>query len=123
MDPRLAWYSPEQLGLAHDLWTSICEAQIGVDNMSLNNSNPNLDHRKSQEFISLNYTNNFERKCAPTNRQNNIHNQENGYKRKWGNRASTYGLNHSNYKHLLREDGGLTPWKPKHKKYRPDILG
>lgn len=122
MDPRIAWYPPEQLGVAHDVWTRIIEAQIGVDNMSLNNSNPNLDH-KPAEFISLDITNNFDQKSAPTNRQNSIHNQENSFKRKRDNRASTYGLNHSSYKHLLKEDGGLTPWKPKKKKYQPDVIG
>ncbi|XP_021373819.1 non-canonical poly(A) RNA polymerase PAPD7-like isoform X2 [Mizuhopecten yessoensis] len=122
MDPRIAWYPPEQLGVAHDVWTRIIEAQIGVDNMSLNNSNPNLDH-KPAEFIPLDITNNFDHKSAPTNRQNSIHNQENSFKRKRDNRASTYGLNHSSYKHLLKEDGGLTPWKPKKKKYQPDVIG
>ena len=59
MDPRIAWYPPEQLGLAHDLWTSIWEAEIGVDSMSLNNSNPNLD-QKPTEYIPLDYTNNLD---------------------------------------------------------------
>jgi len=122
MDARIAWYQPEQLGVAHDVWTSIIEAQIGVDNMSLNNSNPNLD-RKPQEYIPLNITNNFEFKNGATNRQNNINNQENNCKRKRDNRASTYGLNHSAYKHLLKEDGGLTPWKPRNQGYRPDVIG
>jgi len=123
MDPRIAWYPPEHLGLAHDLWTSIWEAEIGVDNMSLNNSNPNLD-QKAQEYIPLNYANNFDQKLAVNNRQNSIQNSQNQYKRKRDNKASTYGLNHSSNKHFLREDGGLTPWKPRGKLYKlPGHIG
>lgn len=121
MDPRIAWYPPEQLGVAHDIWTKIIEAQIGVDDMSLNNSNPNLDH-KQQEFIPI-ITNDFEHKYAPTNRQNHYQNEQNRLKKKSDNRASTYGLNHSSNKHFLREDGGLTPWIPKSKKYSSDVIG
>ncbi|XP_060601859.1 terminal nucleotidyltransferase 4B-like [Ruditapes philippinarum] len=123
MDPRIAWYPPEHLGLAHDIWTTIWEAEIGVDNMSLNNSNPNLD-QKAQEYIPLNYANNFDQKVAVNNRQNSIQNSQNQYKRKWDNKASTYGLNHSSNKHFLREDGGLTPWKPREKQYKlPGHIG
>ncbi|KAJ8303352.1 hypothetical protein KUTeg_019748 [Tegillarca granosa] len=121
MDPRIAWYPPEQLGVAHDIWTKIIEAQIGVDDMSLNNSNPNLDH-KQQEFIPI-ITNDFEHKYAPNNRQNHYQNEQNRLKKKSDNRASTYGLNHSSNKHFLREDGGLTPWIPKCKKYSLDVIG
>ena len=116
MDPRTAWYPPEQLGLAHDLWTRIWEAEIGVDIMSLNNSNPNLDQKQS-EYIPLDYTNNLDQKHGVTNRQYSIQNQQNQFKRKRDNRASTYGLNHSSNKHFLRENGGLTPWKPSRTKY------
>lgn len=122
MDPRIAWGPPEQQGLAHDIWTRIWEAQIGVDNMSLNNSNPNLD-QKPQEFIPLDFTNNLEQKHAATNRHYSIQNQQNQYKRKRDNRASTYGLNHSSNKHFLKEDGGLTPWKPRDKRYHPGVIG
>lgn len=122
MDPRIAWGPPEQQGLAHDIWTKIWEAQIGVDNMSLNNSNPNLD-QKAQEYIPLDYTNNLDQKHAATNRHYSIQNQQNQYKRKRDNRASTYGLNHSSNKHFLREDGGLTPWKPRDKRYLPGVMG
>ncbi|KAL5021958.1 hypothetical protein ScPMuIL_001113 [Solemya velum] len=90
--------------------------------MSLNNSNPNLD-QKPQEFIPLDITNNFDHKHGATNSQNSIKNQQNHLKRKRENRACTYGLNHSSYKHFLREDGGLTPWKPKKKIYTPSIVG
>lgn len=122
MDPRIAWYVPEQLGLAHDIWTRIIETQIGVDNMSLNNSNHNLDQRPP-EFISLSVNNNLAQKHAPTNKQYNIQNQQNSFKRKRENKASTYGLNHSSYKHFLHEHGGLTPWIRKGKDYPPNVIG
>lgn len=123
MDPRIAWYPPEHLGFAHDLWTSIWEAEIGVDNMSLNNSNPNLD-QKPTEYIPLNFTNKFDQKIASNNTQNSIHNSQNQFKRKRdSNKASTYGLNHSSNKHFLR-DGGLTPWRPHGRIYRlPGVIG
>ncbi|XP_022341415.2 terminal nucleotidyltransferase 4B-like isoform X2 [Crassostrea virginica] len=116
MDPRIAWSTPEQLGIAHDIWTRICETQIGVDNMSLNNLNQNMNYRPL-DFISVSANNNVTLKQAATNFQN----QQN--KRKRDNKASTYGLNHSSYKHFLYENGGLTPWIPKEKKYSLGILG
>lgn len=48
MDPRIAWPSPEQLGVANDLWTRIKEAQIGE---KLNN--------RQQHVISLSRKNNL----------------------------------------------------------------
>lgn len=121
MDPRIAWYQPEHLGIAHDIWTYIIEAQLGVTNMSLNNNvNSNMD-QKQKEYIPLNYTNDFEKKHAPTNRQLSVQNAENSFKRKRDNRASTYGLNHSSYKHKMLD--GMTPWKPKDKMYSPDVIG
>lgn len=116
MDPRIAWPSPEQLGVANDIWTRIIEAKIGVDNMSLNNSNQNLNYRQ-QDFISLSVNNNLTQKQAPSNFQI----QQN--KRKRENKASTYGLNHSSYKHFLAENGGLTPWIPNGKVYHPSVIG
>jgi len=123
MDPRVAWFPPEQLGLAHDLWTNIWETEIGVDNMSLNNSNPNLN-QKPQEYIPLDYSNNLDHKNAANNRQNSVKNNHNQCKRKRENKASTYGLNHSSNKQFLRADGGLTPWKPRDKRYcSPGVIG
>ena len=122
MDPRIAWYQPEHLGIAHDIWTYIIEAQLGVNlsNMSLNNNlNSNMD-QKQKEFIPLDITNNFEKKHAPTNRQLSVKNAENSCKRKRDNRASTYGLNQSYNKHLLDR---MTPWKPKDIIYSPDAIG
>ncbi|CAH1780091.1 unnamed protein product [Owenia fusiformis] len=121
MDPRIAWFPPEQLGPAQILWTRIWESGIGVENMHLNNhTNPNLD-KKAQEFIPLDFQNNFDKKQGPSNinRQNQNQNQ----KRKRDNRASTYGLNHSSAVHLLGENGGLTPWKPRDKTYHRGVIG
>lgn len=116
MDPRIAWPSPEQLGIANDIWARIIEAKIGVDNMSLNNSNQNLNYRQ-QDYISLSVNNNLTQKQAPSNFQI----QQN--KRKRENKASTYGLNHSSYKHFLAENGGLTPWIPNGKEYHQHVIG
>ena len=125
MDPRIAWYPPQQLGPSHELWTRLWETQAGclqdlMSTMNLNN-NPNLE-QKPQEFIPLDYTNKFDQKQGLTNKQNNIHNQQ-FQTRKRDNRASTYGLNHSTRVHHLRENGGLTPWIQRNKSYYPGIIG
>lgn len=106
MDPRIAWPSPEQLGVATDLWTRIKEAQIGE---KLNN--------RQQHVISLSRKNNLTQKQAPSNFQI----QQNKKKRE--NKASTYGLNHSSNRHLLDENGGLTPWTPYRKEYHLSVIG
>lgn len=130
MDPRIAWYPPEQLGTAHDIWTKIWETQLGLDNMNLNNTKnrlnnsiPNVD-MKPQDYISLDYKNNLGNKYGTINRCN-VQNQQYQLqvKRKRENRASTYGLNHSSCKHLLGEDGGLTPWQAKDVNYTPGVIG
>lgn len=116
MDPRIAWYPPEHLGRAYDLWTRVWEAQLGVDMMFLD--------QKSQDFIPLDGT--FEHKQLVLRNIKNAEKQlhSNAQKRKRENRASTYGLNHSTYKVYLGEDGGLTPWKPKQKaSYEGSVIG
>lgn len=106
MDPRIAWPSPEQSGVANDFWTRIKEAQIGE---KFNN--------RQQHFISLSRKNNLTQKQAPSNFQI----QQNKKKRE--NKASTYGLNHSSNRHLLAENGGLTPWTPHRKEYHLSVIG
>ncbi|XP_067650739.1 terminal nucleotidyltransferase 4B-like [Haliotis asinina] len=113
MDPRIAWYPPEQLGHAHDLWTRVWEAQIGVDNMYLGPD--------QKDFIPLD-GGNFDNPNINNKKNSDVNNHHHPQKRKRENRASTYGLNHSTYKHLLGEDGGLTPWKPKDKNYGPAVI-
>lgn len=58
MDPKIAWPSPEQSGVANDFWTRIKEAQIGE---KLNN--------RQQHVISLSRKNNLTQKQAPSNFQ------------------------------------------------------
>lgn len=113
MDPRIAWYPPEHLGHAHDLWTRVWEAQIGVDNMYLGPD--------QKDFIPLD-GGNFDNPNINNKKNSDVNNHHHPQKRKRENRASTYGLNHSTYKHLLGEDGGLTPWKPKDKNYGPGVI-
>ena len=71
MDPRTAWYQPEQTGLAHDIWTSIIESVIGVDNMSFNN--PNLD-QTNKDFIPLDFPKNLNQRICDKNEQNSFKN-------------------------------------------------
>ena len=103
MDPRTAWYTPEQLGSAHRHWVGLWE-NCGVHSTMIHlNNNSNLEH-KSADFIPLDYTNRFDQKHAPSNFQQNLHNLQ---KRKYENKASTYALNHSSN---LDDLTGLTPW-------------
>lgn len=53
MDPRIAWPSPEQSGVANDFWTRIKEAQIGE---KLNN--------RQQHVISLSRKKQFNSKTS-----------------------------------------------------------
>lgn len=119
MDPRIAWYPPEQLGRAHDLWTRVWETQQGVDNMHLNS-----DYIKPQDFIPLDGINAFDQKRQVLQNSNknadNIQNQTTAQKRKRENKASTYGLNQQ--KAYLGENGGLTPWVGKIS-YDPSVVG
>ena len=118
MDPRIAWYPPEHLGRAHDLWTRVWETQQGVDNMFLNSES------KSQDFIPLQSSildaSFFDQKRQVLQNSNkNVENIQNQKKRE--NRASTYGLNQQ--KIYLGEDGGLTPWVDRSRNYHPSVVG
>ena len=128
MDPRIAWYPPEQCGKASLLWTKIWETQLGQENMdpasnSNTNRNPFTENRGS-DFIPLDISNDFDHKQGINNHQrNNQHSILRERERhKKENRASTYGLNHSSVIHKL-ENGGLTPWVPPGKTYSPDVIG
>ncbi|CAL1539391.1 unnamed protein product [Lymnaea stagnalis] len=110
MDPRIAWYPPEQLGYAHDLWTRIWEAQYCLDNMILGSTSD----QKPQDYIPLD---------SPTD-SNTLHKKQDiVQKRKRSeNRACTYGLNFSSNKRILENDG-LTPWRKPLKKYDHGVFG
>ncbi|KAL8603055.1 hypothetical protein ACOMHN_015620 [Nucella lapillus] len=114
MDPRIAWYPPEHLGPAHDLWTRVWEMHQGVDDMS----------DKPQDFIPLDGSTTFDPKRQVLQNSNknaeNIQNQNAAQKRKRENNASTYGL--SQQKLHLSEDGGLTPWT-RDISYEPSVVG
>lgn len=45
MDPRIAWFPPEHLGLAHNLWTRVWETQNSLETKK-STSDP-----KPQEYI------------------------------------------------------------------------
>lgn len=94
MDPIIAWPSPEQLGVANDIWTQIIEAIIGE----------NVNYRQ-QHFTSFS---NFQIQQIIKKREN---------------KASTYGLNHSSNRYLLAENGGLTPWTQHKKQYHLSVIG
>jgi hypothetical protein len=116
MDPRIAWYPPEQLGRAHDLWTRVWEMQQGVDNMHHSDYRP-------QDFIPLDgIAYDHKRHVLHNSNKNaeNIQHQTTAQKRKRENKASTYGLNQQ--KAYLGEDGGLTPWVGE-RPYHPSVVG
>ncbi|KAK7498012.1 hypothetical protein BaRGS_00010600 [Batillaria attramentaria] len=116
MDPRIAWYPPEHLGRAHDLWTRVWETQLGVDSMF-------SDQKQQQEFIPLDGNFDQNKRLVLQNIKNAENQQQSiAQKRKRDNRACTYGLNHSSQKVYLGEDGGLTPWKRKIS-YEPSVVG
>lgn len=110
MDPRIAWYPPEHLGLAHDLWTRIWETQNSLDNMILGSTSD----QKPQDFIPLD---------GPTD-SNTLHNKQLllQKRKRSDNRACTFGLNFSANIHILK-DGGLTPWKRPDKVYGRGVVG
>ena len=77
---------------------TICEAQIGVDTMYLNHNNFLNSDQKNHEFIPLDFVN-----VDGKNGDLSVVTTQNQLKRKRdNNRASTYGLNHSSLKHLLK---------------------
>ena len=42
MDPKIAWYQPEQFGPAKDLWLNIWETEKDLDNLSLKHDNNSI---------------------------------------------------------------------------------
>lgn len=136
MDPRIAWYQPEQSGLAQRVWHRVWETQQALNNMQLDR---NRNHAAPADYIPINNNNHINEvhnanttlplvdnsslslsrrgpasaaaALAPTNQNsNNCHNTYyNRTKRKRENRASTYGLNKNSHE-LISQYGG-TPWR------------
>ncbi|XP_069757721.1 terminal nucleotidyltransferase 4B isoform X1 [Narcine bancroftii] len=143
MDPRIAWFQPEQLGPANILWMQIWETTQGLRNLIFNNncvaapapsvgSDSMLRERGGQgggDFLPLepsaDHSNNFAggpgeeggwRKSYPDNSNRS---SVSGNKRKRDNKASTFGLNYS----LLSGGGHYNgiPWKSRN--YREGVVG
>ena len=105
MDPRIAWYPPEQLGPALSLWTRIWETQYCLDSMIVGSST-SFSEKSPDDFIPLNNPGS-DPLTETQNKQLLLQ------KRKLQeNRGSTYGLNSSSSERILLECR-LTPWRKK----------
>ncbi|XP_055504381.1 LOW QUALITY PROTEIN: terminal nucleotidyltransferase 4B [Leucoraja erinacea] len=140
MDPRIAWFQPEQLGPANVLWMQIWETTQGLRNLFFNNNNcvaaaaaatdTMLRERGGQgqgqgagdfgpqgDFLPLEAgADNCP--AAPAGWRKGQAEHSNRNKRKRDNKASTFGLNYS-----LVSSGPYsgTPWK--NRNYREGVLG
>ena len=111
MDPRIAWYPPEHLGLAHDIWARIWESQYCLELEMVPGSSSD---QKPQDFIPLD---------GLTDPDTLHKKQLRLQKRKRGdNRACTFGLTFSVNTRILK-DGGLTPWRKLSKPYGKGVFG
>ena len=120
MDPRIAWFAPEQLGPSHDLWTRLWETARKAGAVDMNLQNNNSPCSPAPDYISLDLSDDDPKQAAA--RRNNAQNMK-YQRRKRDNRASTYGLNHSSAAHHLR-DSSLTPWKRPGRRYSsPAVIG
>uniref|UniRef100_A0A8C8FB47 Terminal nucleotidyltransferase 4A n=1 Tax=Oncorhynchus tshawytscha TaxID=74940 RepID=A0A8C8FB47_ONCTS len=138
MDPRIAWFQPEQRGPANSLWMQIWETTQGLGNLYFNNNcntgglsstsslSPKKNINGTLDFIPLEANNNHNNRSSlgrgsaggqVCSRVSGVSGHPN--KRKRDNKASTYGFNSS------LETGGCgytgTPWKVKN--YSEGILG
>ncbi|XP_043937917.1 terminal nucleotidyltransferase 4B [Protopterus annectens] len=137
MDPRIGWFQPEQLGPSTILWLQIWETTQGLRHLYFNN-NCNINTRSSNavtdfggmtegmdqessggpghlevqgDFLSLETDNNHLGDCSLKGLDTGSKN-----KRRWSNRASTYGWNFKN----PRGVGGM-PWKTR--SYSKGVVG
>uniref|UniRef100_A0A673XRV5 Terminal nucleotidyltransferase 4A n=1 Tax=Salmo trutta TaxID=8032 RepID=A0A673XRV5_SALTR len=140
MDPRIAWFQPEQRGPANSLWMQIWETTQGLGNLYFNNNcntgslsstsslspKSNINGTLGNEISSKNgaVTNSEPRNKGMGSGGWQVGTRVSGVsghpnKRKRDNKASTYGFNSS------LETGGCgytgTPWKVKN--YSEGILG
>ncbi|KAG2469834.1 terminal nucleotidyltransferase 4B isoform X2 [Polypterus senegalus] len=128
MDPRIAWFQPEQLGPAHNLWVHIWETTQGLRSLCLNNNHPEgMSARAQAELVE-------QRDFLPLETNNNRNQRlsvRDGIgapnKRKRENKASTFGFNSSSQLLYGTDTGGEqqdftgTPWKSRN--YSEGVLG
>ncbi|XP_018113273.1 terminal nucleotidyltransferase 4B isoform X4 [Xenopus laevis] len=123
MDPRIAWFQPEQLGPSNSLWMQIWETTQGLRNLYFNHTSPaSPTHSGSSSSSSVSEANTMNRDSEAvqnnqslgeqrdyipletTNNNNQLlsqspgvlgkgHDHINRNKRKRDNKASTFGLN------------------------------
>lgn len=127
MDPRIAWFSPEQLGTAQKHWNELWERSTVIveDNMDIHgsasnarrahdsvlvdlNNSPNIA-RRTPDVVSLDYDNNLVKKCGLSNKDHDKYNKQ-LTKRKRENLAITYGLNYRQTRSNEDRDR-YTPWR------------
>ena len=117
MDPRIAWYEPQQLGIAHYHWIRMYNRMTSLNNL---NAKSHFTQNARTDYISFNALKN-DRKHAVSSKPNSVYNEIQQKRKRDNNLASTYGLNHPSLMHLISEDL-MTPWL-RETKYEPGILG
>ena len=115
MDSRIAWVQPEQFGPAHRQWTRIWESRVPVassgytNNMAVESGVRSPDY-SNRDFIPIDST------------DSSVYDKDLIQKRKYENKASTFGLNHSMYISDLGSPR-FTPWKDECCVLSPGVLG
>lgn len=121
MDPRLDWCTPEQLGPAYKHWLRLWEASSSLttcvklgetdsDNIMISETTQLKKHsERPQDYIPL--------ELRPLDfQQHNLENGRHFTTVDGGNKASTYGLNHSRNLNVLVRNK-LVPWMKPGKPY------
>ncbi|XP_068117885.1 LOW QUALITY PROTEIN: terminal nucleotidyltransferase 4B [Hyperolius riggenbachi] len=151
MDPRIAWFQPEQLGPSNSLWMQIWETTQGLRNLYFNHNSPASPTSSSTmyrdsgpaqaaptpassalgeqaDFLPLESTNNNNNQILTQNLAGwrKGHDHSNSNKRKRDNKASTYGLNYSLLhptpgKNVAGSSYSGTPWKTRN--YSDEVIG
>lgn len=152
MDPRIAWFQPEQLGPSNSLWMQIWETTQGLRNLYFNHNSPaspahsgsssSSNSSSSSEasmyrdsaqastalpeqgdFLPLESNNNKLAHSLPGGwRKEYDHSNRN--KRKRDNKASTFGLNYSLLHGSLGPAGGAYNMTPwKSRNYSDEVAG
>ncbi|XP_039297324.1 terminal nucleotidyltransferase 4B-like [Nilaparvata lugens] len=108
MDPKIAWFQPEQLGPSKDFWSLVWDAHEPVDNLKIGDLNNQKFHESISSDILINSDLNIRR-----NQLNAANNNNN-------NPASTFGMN-KNHASLIGVHGGC-PWRPPNKMYNQKCI-